>query len=60
MQGSGRPEDDTRGEFRYGGWAQLPDMPDDAVGKAMGETMAAGGGLAGWLFGRRTYDDLMS
>ena len=26
----------------------------------MSETMAAGGGLAGWLFGRRTYEDLLS
>jgi dihydrofolate reductase len=26
----------------------------------MGERMAAGGGLAGWLFGRRTYEDLLS
>ena len=26
----------------------------------MSERMAAGGGLAGWLFGRRTYDDLLS
>jgi hypothetical protein len=30
------------------------------VGKAMGERMAAGGGLAGWLFGRRTYEDLLA
>lgn len=26
----------------------------------MGERMAAGGGLAGWLFGRRTYEGLLS
>jgi dihydrofolate reductase len=30
------------------------------VGKAMGERMAAGGGLAGWLFGRRTYESLLT
>jgi dihydrofolate reductase len=35
-------------------------MPGDAAGKAMSERMAAGGGLAGWLFGRRTYEDLLS
>lgn len=35
-------------------------MPGDAAGKAMGERMAAGGGLAGWLFGRRTYEGLLS
>ncbi len=26
----------------------------------MGERMAAGGGLAGWLFGRRTYEELLA
>jgi dihydrofolate reductase len=26
----------------------------------MGERMAAGGGLAGWLFGRRTYEQLLA
>jgi hypothetical protein len=26
----------------------------------MGERMAAGGGLSGWLFGRRTYEDLLA
>jgi dihydrofolate reductase len=59
MQGPGRPEEDTRGGFAYGGWGQSA-TPDDAAGKAMGERMAAGGGLAGWLFGRRTYEDLLS
>jgi dihydrofolate reductase len=60
MQGPGRPEEDTRGGFTRGGWGQVSTMPDDAEGKAMGERMAAGGGLAGWLFGRRTYEDLLS
>jgi dihydrofolate reductase len=60
MQGPGGPEEDTRGGFTRGGWAQLSTMPDDAAGQAMGERMAAGGGLAGWLFGRRTYEDLLS
>ena len=59
MQGPGRPEEDTRGGFAYGGWGQSV-TPDDAAGKAMGERMAAGGGLAGWLFGRRTYEGLLS
>jgi dihydrofolate reductase len=58
MQGPGRPGEDTRGGFTHSGWAQLAG-PDDAAGKAMGERMAAGGGLAGWLFGRRTYEDLL-
>jgi dihydrofolate reductase len=59
MQGPGRPEEDTRGGFTQGGWGH-PQTPDDAAGKAMGERMAAGGGLAGWLFGRRTYEGLLS
>lgn len=59
MQAPGRPEEDTRGGFTQGGWAQLSEIPDEAVGKAMGERMAAGGGLVGWLFGRRTYEDLL-
>jgi dihydrofolate reductase len=70
MQGPGRPEEDTRGGFTLGGWGRRPETPDDAVGKAeqavqgevqqaMGQRMAAGGGLAGWLFGRRTYEDLL-
>lgn len=60
MQGPGRADEDTRGAFRHGGWAQRSVTPDDATGKAMGERMAAGGGLAGWLFGRRTYEQLLA
>jgi dihydrofolate reductase len=52
MQAPGRPDEDTRGGFKHGGWA----MPysDPAIGKAAGESMASTGGL---LFGRRTYED---
>ena len=60
MQGPGRPDEDTRGGFTQGGWGRRAETPDDAVGKAMGERMAAGGGLAGWLFGRRTYEGLLA
>ena len=60
MQGPGRPDEDTRGGFSHSGWGHRSEMPGDAVGKAMGARMAAGGGLAGWLFGRRTYEDLLS
>jgi dihydrofolate reductase len=60
MQGPGRPDEDTRGGFAYGGWGERSAMPGDAAGKAMGERMAAGGGLAGWLFGRRTYESLLA
>ena len=60
MQGPGRADEDTRGGFTHGGWGDRSVTPDDAVGKAMGERMAAGGGLAGWLFGRRTYEELLA
>ena len=60
MQGPGRPDEDTRGGFTYGGWGQRSALPGDATGKAMGERMAAGGGLAGWLFGRWTYESLLA
>jgi dihydrofolate reductase len=60
MQGPGRPEEDTRGGFTLGGWGHRSTAPGDAAGKAMGERMAAGGGLAGWLFGRRTYEGLLA
>jgi dihydrofolate reductase len=58
MQGPGRVDEDTRDGFVQGGWATS--RSDDLVGQAMGERMAAGGGLAGWLFGRRTYEDLLA
>jgi dihydrofolate reductase len=60
MQGPGRPDEDTRGGFSHSGWGQRSDMSAAAAGQAMSERMAAGGGLAGWLFGRRTYEDLLS
>lgn len=60
MQGPGGADEDTRSAFTQGGWAQRSVTPDDATGKAMGERMAAGGGLAGWLFGRRTYEQLLA
>jgi len=59
MQGPGRPEEDSRGGFTQGGWGQRSATAGDAAGKAMGDRMAAGGGLAGWLFGRRTYEGLL-
>jgi dihydrofolate reductase len=60
MQGPGRADEDTRDGFTQGGWASRSVTPDDATGTTMGERMAAGGGLAGWLFGRRTYEDLLA
>lgn len=60
MQGPGRADEDTRGGFRHAGWGHRSEAPpDDALQNAMGERMTAGGGLSGWLFGRRTYEDLL-
>lgn len=60
MQGPGRVDEDTRGGFRHSGWGQPTEAPpDDALQNAMSGRMTAGGGLRGWLFGRRTYEDLL-
>jgi dihydrofolate reductase len=55
MQAPGRPDEDTRGGFEHGGWAQ--DRVDEVMGRKLGEGMARGGPL---LFGRRTYEDFYS
>jgi dihydrofolate reductase len=52
MQAPGRPDEDRRGGFEHGGWAQP--YFDPVMAKAAGEGMASGGAL---LFGRRTYED---
>lgn len=55
MQGPGRPDEDTRGGFADGGWA-FPRGDDVIVAKA-GERM---GGDHAFLFGRRTYEQLLA
>jgi len=55
MQAPGRPDEDTRGGFKYGGWATP--YSDEEMGKAAGQSMSTTGGL---LFGRRTYEDFFS
>jgi dihydrofolate reductase len=55
MQGPGRPDEDTRGGFERGGWA-VP-FADERIVAKMGERM---GGDRAFLFGRRTYGDLLS
>ena len=55
MQGPGREDEDRRGGFTHGGWATA--RSDDVVGRAMGARMGRSSGL---LFGRRTYEDLLS
>ena len=55
MQAPGRPDEDKRGGFQFGGWAAPYSDPE--MGKAAGQSMATTGGL---LFGRRTYEDFYS
>jgi dihydrofolate reductase len=56
MQAPGRPDEDDRGGFRYGGWASdLLSRDPQAVQASMGDT----GASAEMLFGRRTYLDLV-
>jgi dihydrofolate reductase len=52
MQAPGRPDEDTRGGFEFGGWAGP--YFDPVMAESAGEGMAGGGAM---LFGRRTYQD---
>ena len=52
MQAPGRPDEDRRGGFEHGGWAQP--YFDEVMGRALARGDGAGGAL---LFGRRTYED---
>lgn len=52
MQAPGRPDEDTRGSFKHGGWAAPFGAMQDA-----GEALSFEGAL---LFGRRTYEDFHS
>jgi dihydrofolate reductase len=54
MQGPGRPDEDTRGGFRHGGWAN--GYQDDVSMQFAREGMSAQSAL---LFGHRTYEDLL-
>jgi dihydrofolate reductase len=55
MQAPGRPDEDTRGGFAYGGWAAAGS--DEVMVAKMGERM---GEDRAFLFGRRTYEDLLT
>jgi dihydrofolate reductase len=55
MQGPGRADEDTRDGFERGGWA-VP-RTDETIVTKMGERM---GGDRAFLFGRRTYEDLLA
>jgi dihydrofolate reductase len=52
MQAPGRPDEDLRGGFEHGGWAQP--YFDPVVASVAAEGIARGGDL---LLGRRTYED---
>ena len=52
MQAPGRPDEDTRGGFKYGGWA----VPYAAMSEAGGDLSDVGP----MLFGRLTYEDFYS
>jgi dihydrofolate reductase len=54
VQGLGRPDEDTRGGFRHGGWGLR--YTDDVMMAEMGKGMAAPGDM---LFGRRTWQDFI-
>jgi dihydrofolate reductase len=54
MQSPGRADEDTRGDFRDGGWATP--YPDQVAMEFMGEEMRKPGAM---LFGRRTYEDVL-
>jgi len=51
MQAPGRPDEDLRGGFEHGGWAQP--YFDEVMGSVAAEGIAKGGSL---LLGRRTYE----
>jgi dihydrofolate reductase len=51
VQAPGRPEEDTDGGFRHGGWS-MPYFDPGTMGPAIGDIMAATEAL---LFGRRTW-----
>jgi dihydrofolate reductase len=55
MQAPGRPDEDTRGGFKHGGWAVPYRAP--VQGQVAAESMATTGAL---LLGRRTYEDFYS
>ena len=54
MQGPGRPDEDTRDGFTHGGWAAA--RSDNEIQQAWGERLSRS---SGFLFGRRTYEDVL-
>ncbi len=57
IQAPGRPDEDTRGGFRHGGWAASR-SDDPALQQAVAQRLGTPG--RSWLFGHRTYDILLA
>lgn len=55
IQGPGRAGEDASGGFRHSGWASRAGG-DPALGAGMRERMSPG---FSWLFGRRSYEDVL-
>ncbi len=53
MQAPGRPDEDRRGDFEYGGWG----VPFNNAMLEAGDRMS---NMGAFLFGRRTYEDFSS
>jgi dihydrofolate reductase len=59
MQSPGRPDEDPRGGFAHGGWG-VP-YGDETMVAALGERLTElTGGKHSWLFGRRSYEELLT
>jgi dihydrofolate reductase len=56
MQSPARPDEDTRGNFAHGGWAEAG--ADDVMGEVLGRRMGHSDG--GLLLGRLSYEDMLS
>jgi dihydrofolate reductase len=59
MQGPGRAEEDTRDGFTHGGWG-VPYSDEAAVAKAGERLTELTGGNFAWLFGRRSYEEMLT
>ncbi len=59
MQSPGRADEDTRDGFAYGGWA-VPYSDEAAVAKVGERLTELTDGDFAWLFGRRSYEEMLT
>lgn len=59
MQAPGRPDEDPRGGFPFGGWG-VPYGDEAVVAEWHGRLARMTGGSHAWLFGRWTYEQLLA